>query len=539
MASGSTKTSAPPRNAPPSDAEVVLVADGVGVRFPRAIRDAVHDVSLTLRAGERVALVGPSGSGKTTLALALLGAIPTLVQAERRGDVRWAGLGGRKLATGTGIAASVLQDTDAQLVALTVEDELAFALENRGLLPTDIDRRIDAALARPPGAGLDRRARTLTLSGGWRQRLALAAALAETPGALVIDEPVAHLDGEAAADAIAAVGETCRHGAAALLVEHRIDQVAGLVDRVLVLGPDGHPVALGDTEPTLRALARGNDHGLRLPPSVRVAAALERAGAREGTSDALPVALEALGFDRRPVPSTGTPLLTIDFAAVRRGRRAVLDSVDLVIREGEAVGVTGRNGAGKTTLALLAAGALRPDAGVVRRHHAGAPVFVPQNPALAFATGSLAAEAARRGLSWTDAARAIARTGLAPEPDRHPLTFSHGERRRIALALALAPPEPRLVILDEPASGLDGNGLAALDADIEALRARGSAVMIVAHDLDWLAHVADRIALIENGRIAVDRPSLAFLGSVVSGHLPLAAPPGASLAARLGWSFAA
>lgn len=539
MASGSTKTSAPPPNALSSSAEVVLVADGIGVRFPRAIRDAVHDVSLTLHAGERVALVGPSGSGKTTLALALLGAIPSLVPAERRGDVRWAGLGDRTLATGTGVAASVLQDTDAQLVALTVEDEIAFALENRGLQPREIDRRIEDTLARPPALGLDRRDRTLTLSGGWRQRLALASALAEKPGVLVIDEPVAHLDGEAAADAVAALHETCRQGAAALLVEHRLDQVASLADRVLVLSAEGHPTALGKTAPTLRALAEGMDHGLRLPPSVRVAVALEEAGVAEGDTRAIPIACRALGFERRPAASSGAPMLTIDFAAVRRGRRTVLESVDLEMRQGEVVGITGRNGAGKTTLALLAAGALSPAAGVVRRHHAEAPIYVPQNPALAFASGSLATEAARRGLAWNDAARAIARTGLAPEPERHPLTFSHGERRRLALALALAPPEPRLVILDEPASGLDAIGLAALDADIEALRARGSAVMIVAHDLDWLARVTDRIALLDNGRIAVDRPSLAFLGSVVSGHLPLKAPAGAALLARLGWSFAA
>ncbi len=539
MASGSTKTSAPPPSPASSDGEVVLVADGVAVRFPPAIRDAVHDVSLTLHAGERVALVGPSGSGKTTLALALLGAIPSLVPAERRGDVRWAGLGDRTLATGTGVAASVLQDSDAQLVALTVEDEIAFALENRGLQPREMDRRIEDALARPPALGLDRRDRTLTLSGGWRQRLALAAALAEKPGALVIDEPVAHLDGEAAADAVAALHETCRQGAAALLIEHRLDQVAPLADRVLVLDAEGRPAALGETAPTLRALADGNDHGLRLPPSVRVAAALERSGIAEGDSRAVPIALTALGFDRRGTASAGSPMLTIDFAAVRRGRRTVLESVDLEMRQGEVIGITGRNGAGKTTLALLAAGALSPAAGVVRRHHAEAPIYVPQNPALAFASGSLATEAARRGLAWNDAARAIARTGLAPEPERHPLTFSHGERRRLALALALAPPEPRLVILDEPASGLDAIGLAALDADIEALRARGSAVMIVAHDLDWLARVTDRIALLDNGRIAVDRPSLAFLGSVVSGHLPLKAPAGAALLARLGWSFAA
>lgn len=526
-------------------ADAVLIAEGVAVRFPRAARDAVHDASLTLRAGERLALLGPSGSGKTTLALALLGAIPTLVPATRRGEVHWPDLGDRAIAAGTGVAAAVLQDTDAQLVALTVEDEIAFALENRGLSADAIEARVIQSLSRAPGFGLARRDRTLTLSGGWRQRLALAAALAEDAGTLVIDEPVAHLDGEAAADAVAAVEAACRDGAAALLVEHRIDHIAHLADRVLVLGPDGGPVAEGETDATLRSIAGGADGlALRLPASVRVAAALTRAGIAPDPAStdprALPVALAALGFDRLPRPlAVGAPLLSIERAVLRRGGRTVLDDVDLTVREGEVVGLIGRNGAGKTSLGLLAVGALSATNGKVGRQRGGEPIYVPQNPALAFTSGSLQGEATRRGLAWPAAAAAIAATGLPPDPDRHPLAFSHGERRRIALALSIAAPGQRLVVLDEPASGLDGTGLAALERDIEALRARGSAIIVIAHDLDWMVRVADRIALIEAGRVLAAGLSLDILEATVAGRLPLPAPPAAALAARLGWTFAA
>jgi energy-coupling factor transport system ATP-binding protein len=519
--------------------EIVLRADGVGVRFPRATRDAVHDVSLTLQAGERLALLGPSGSGKTTLALALLGAIPALLPATRRGEVRWAGLGERVLASGTGVAAAVLQDADAQLVALTVEDELAFALENRGLAPAEIEARIENALARPPGQGLARRDRTLTLSGGWRQRLALAAALAEEAGTLVIDEPVAHLDGDAAADAVAAVEAACRDGAAALLIEHRIDHIAPLADRVLVLDKDGAPVASGATDATLREIAaRNNALGLRLPVEARVADALVRAAVPEGSPQALAVALAVLGFTRPRPAAHGPVLLELDRASARRGRKTVLTEISLIARAGEVIGIAGPNGAGKSTLALLAASGLGATGGSVRRL-GEAPIYVPQNPALAFATGSLGAEAARRGLSWSEAAAAIARADLPPEPDRHPLAFSHGERRRLALAMAVAMPGRRLVILDEPSSGLDGIGLAALDADIATLRSRGAAVLVIAHDLDWLAAIADRILVLEAGRLRAEGSSPQILKQAVEGRLPLRPPPGAKLAQRLGWSFAA
>lgn len=523
----------------PPERDIVLTAEGVSVRFPRAVRDAVRDVSLSLRTGETLAILGPSGSGKSTLALALLGAIPDLLPATVQGEIRWAGQTEHRL--GVGIASAVLQDTDAQLVALTVEDEIAFALEHRNFAPSEIDARIAAALAGPPGIGLGRRDRTLTLSGGWRQRLALTAALAERSAALAIDEPVAHLDGDAARDAVAAVEATCRAGAAAILIEHRIDHIAHLADRILVLGQDGGPVAYGNADATLRDVAIRNDTlGLRLPAKTRVSDALTRIGLSVDTPGALPVALSALHLNRisqRRVPTT--PNLVMTKAVLRRGRNLVLDGVDFTVGDGEVVGLAGRNGAGKTSLALLAVGALSASGGLVWRRSRDAPIYVPQNPALAFATGSLRTEAERRGLAWSAAADAIGRCGLDPDPERHPLAFSHGERRRIALALALAAPGPRLIVLDEPGSGLDGFGLAALDADIAALRARGSAVLVVSHDLDWLASAADRIAVMEAGRILADEPSGIILERAVAGSLPLRPPSAAMLAARLGWDFGA
>jgi branched-chain amino acid transport system ATP-binding protein len=342
----------------------------------------------------------------------------------------------------------------------------------------------------------------------------------------------------AAHEAVDALEAACQDGAAAMLVEHRIDHVRRLASRALVLDADGRPLAAGPTEAVLRDLAaRAAAPGLRLPPDIAVAAALSRARAADGAVDELATALAVLGLDRAPARPAGAPLLEIASATVRRGRREVLADIRLAVQAGEVIGIAGPNGAGKSTLGLLAAGGLAPVRGHVRRG-GGTAIHVPQNPALAFATGMLGAEAARRGLDWRDAAAAIARAGLAPDPERHPLAFSQGERRRLALALALASPRQRVAVLDEPAAGLDGIGLAALEDDLAGLRRAGMAVLLVAHDVDWLARVADRIIVMEGGRVRADAPPATILRDALAGKLPLAPPPGAMLAARLGWRFA-
>jgi len=523
--------------------ETVLSARGVSVRFPGAARDAVRDISFYLATGETLALFGPSGGGKSSLAMALLGVIPALVAGERGGEicVRGAPLDNGALATGRMRAASVLQDTDAQIVALTVEDEIAFALENRGLSPVAIDARIDAALAAPPAQGLSRRDRTLELSGGWRQRLALAAALADSPDLLVVDEPVAHLDEAAAAGAIEALGAIRMRGCASIIVEHRCDHVAPLADRALVLDRCGQPVMIGRVAEVMARAAEAPDHfGLRLPASVIAAAAVRRArlvsGSRE-TPDDTGAVLEALGLRRLEERARGAfaPMLTIEAADVRRGRRAVLHAVDLAIGAGEVVGVTGPNGAGKTTLAFLAAGAIRARGGAAS-HEGAAPIYLPQNPALAFATATLAAEAARRGLSWDEVAPVLDSLELPSDPARHPLSFSHGERRRLGLAFAIAAREPRLVILDEPVAGLDGFGLSLLRRQMERLRAKGCGVMLIAHDVDFLLGVCDRVAVLDGGRIVCDAPPREVAARILAGAVPLRAPDALKAAAAHGWS---
>jgi energy-coupling factor transporter ATP-binding protein EcfA2 len=154
---------------------------------------------------------------------------------------------------------------------------------------------------------------------------------------------------------------------------------------------------------------------------------------------------------------------------------------------------------------------------------------------LAFASGSLEAEAKRRGLAWRDIAAELQRSGLPADPHRHPLTFSYGERRKLSLAFTLALPGQRVILLDEPGAGLDRFGLQSLRRDIETLRHRGCGVVVISHDLDLLAGVCNRIVVIDQGVIVAEGLSPIIASQALSGKLPLRPTEGLQLAARLGW----
>jgi energy-coupling factor transport system ATP-binding protein len=539
----------------------VVAAEALALRYPGAARDAFHGVALALAAGRSLAVLGPSGSGKSSLALALVGALPKLAPAAVTGRVRLCGASMEELSIAdvSRHAALILQDSDAQIVALTVADEIAFGLECAGLEAAEIEARLAAALAVPPAAGLAGGDRTLALSGGWRQRLAVAATLALKTPLVIADEPAAHVENGAAAATLAALAARRRSGGATLIVEHDAERVAPLVDEILVLDAAGAPLiqaapALALAEAARRAPALG----LRLPAATRAAAALVRAGQlaydaavldratlrntlgpRAADPALAKLVRAALGFDGAPAPAAcGPALLTIEAASARLGGRRIVHDFDLAIGAGEAVGITGPNGAGKTTLALLAAGALRPAAGRVARQAPASPIYVPQNPGLGFFADTVGNEARRRGVPVASLTPWLERCGLPRDLARHPLAFSHGERRRLSLALALAAPGQRLVVLDEPGSGLDGNGIAAIGEAVAELKRRGAGVLIVSHDLDLLAAVADRLAVMAAGRVVASGATHEVLARILDGALPGRPTPAMQLAREFGWGRA-
>ncbi|MDZ8200511.1 energy-coupling factor transporter ATPase [Microbacterium sp. SSW1-59] len=535
-----------------SDRPAALAAGGSDVGSPLArLRDVAitHDesavatpaeVSFDVSPGEVVLVLGPSGSGKSTLALALNGLIPHALPATLAGSVVIDGMDTAEasvaaLSTRVGM---VFQDPDAQLVTGTLLDEVAFGPENLRLPVAEVLARAEAALRR---VGLwDRRSENPDrLSGGGRQRLAIACALAMGSPLLVLDEPTANLDPRGIDEVYAALGDLVAAGDRAIvLVEHNLDAAIGFVDRVVVLDGTGVLIADGPVDEVLRTRAEELHRlGVWLPHSTLAALRLRAAGYRLDPLPLTPVELRA-ALATAPVVTAarsaaprqrhaGEVVVTVRGMDLRRGRTDVLHGIDLDVRTDEFVAVVGANGAGKTTLVQAIAGVIRPPRGSV--HVAGTDIsrvdprrlatrigFVFQNPEHQFIAHTVYDELAHglRRDGFDEAAvrdrveELLERFGLSDKADAHPFLLSGGQKRRLSVGTALIAGAPVLA-LDEPTFGQDRARAEELLSLLGDLRDAGTTILVVTHDMQLVAEHADRTIVVDAGRIVADGPTSA------------------------------
>ncbi|MET0448194.1 MAG: energy-coupling factor transporter ATPase [Aeromicrobium sp.] len=514
-------------------------------------------VSFDVSPGEVVLLLGPSGSGKSTLTLALNGLIPQAVPAEVAGTIE---VGGRA-ASDTTVAqlstrvAMVFQDPDAQLVTGTLLDEVAFGPENLRMPLADVLARAESALRR---VGLwDRRAENPDrLSGGGRQRLAIACALAMGSPLLVLDEPTANLDPQGIEDVYAALADLVADGdRAILLVEHDLDAAIGLVDRVVVLDQDGRLAADGTVDQVLRARADElHTMGVWLPTSTLAALRLREGGyafdplpltpgeLRAALDGLPPVAAHSVAAARpvgaahpvgaaRPVGAgaerddTKPSIISVRGLTVHRRRTPVLHDIDLDVRRGEFVAVVGGNGAGKTTLIQAIGGVITPPRGSVSvdgidvgradartmSRHVG---FVFQNPEHQFIAHTVYDELAH-GLRLQhrseDEVRErtetlLDRFGLTAKAATHPFLLSGGQKRRLSVGTALVAGAPVLA-LDEPTFGQDRARADELLALLRDLNREGTTIVVVTHDMQLVSEHADRMIVLSEGGVVASGPT--------------------------------
>ncbi len=492
--------------------------------YPDATRPALRDVSLSIPAGAFALVMGTSGAGKSTLLRCLNGLVPHFSGGTLTGQIAVDGLDPVALAP-RGMSRSVgfvFQDPEAQFVMDRVEDEIAFALENAAIPPHEMHARVAEALAQLHLTPLCQR-KLETLSGGEKQRVAIASALALRPRVLALDEPTSQLDPQSAAellDALVQLNETL--GLTVVLAEHRLERILPFVDQVIYLPDDHARVITGPPRDVLRRVPL-------LPPLQTLAQTLGwsplpltlEEGRRFMSTDSTDETDFFLPNPLKSVQSVDkhTALVEARNLEIAYGPTTALRGVDVALYPGEIVALLGRNGAGKTTLLKCLVGLLRPRRGDVLaegRSIAKTDVadvcqrvgYLLQDPnALLFADTVL--DELRITLRNHDipVARApiapetlLDRLGLADKAQRYPRDLSVGERQRVALG-AIMVTQPTTLLLDEPTRGLDYQAKAQLLDLLRAWRAEGLAILLVTHDVELVAEAADRVIVMDQGEI--------------------------------------
>ena len=470
-------------------------ARGWGWRHAGRKNAALSGVDLDIAPGERVLVLGPSGSGKSTLMGGLAGLLGGAEEGEASGSLT---VDGVAPADARGRVGLLMQDPEAQVVLARVGDDVAFGMENLGVPREEIWPRVEESLS---AVGLDVPLdhSTTELSGGQKQRLALASILAMGPGLLLLDEPTANLDPNGVAEvrgAVEAVVE--KTGATVVVVEHRVDVWASLVDRVIVVA-DGAIAADGPLREVLAQQGAAlRERGIWLPGddvAAEVGPAPEVPPASSGTTPIARVADLTIGYDKN--------------SPVRSG-------IDLTIERGVSTCIVGANGAGKSTFALTLAGLLPPISGTVEvetsdgtrgdphewssKQLLGRMSMVFQEPEYQFLASTVAEELAigPRAAGMTDEEIAplvdehLEALGLTKLARANPMTLSGGEKRRLSVATALIS-APELLILDEPTFGQDRGTWLGLVRLLRAALARGVTLVSITHDPAFVAAMGQRV----------------------------------------------
>jgi len=497
----------------PSD--LPLQIENLTFRYQRRSEPAIKDINLALQAGEILLIAGASGCGKTTLARCINGLIPRSYKGELQGKLLFFGedLAQKPLARISQVIGTVLQDPERQILGTHVQAEIAFGLENLGRSRPEIFAAVDEALETLGIAHLRDR-ETFSLSGGEKQKVALAGVLAMRPSILLLDEPLASLDPASAQETLGLVRHLADTGMAVLLIEHRVEDVLSIrPDRVLFMQA-GEVRYLGKMDGLENAV---NYHEVKLPAPMVIEMVR-----RDPPGQVVDFEPEVVAGRRANGDEQRQPL--VEFDRVDFGyeeNQSVLKGISLKIYRGDVIAVLGANGAGKTTLVKHAIGLLKPRSGRVlvggQDTHkltvaqiAATLGYVFQSPShmlfapnvrdeLAFGPTNLHHAPAAIEKEVSEALQIVNLAGLEKEP---PLALSFGQQKRVSIAAILAM-RSRILVMDEPTAGQDyQNYMNFMDS---ILQLPGfEAILFITHDIDLAVIYANRVLLVNQGKVVSD-----------------------------------
>ena len=496
----------------------MLKIDNLSYRYPSRKQFTLKNINLTLADGEMLLLAGRSGCGKSTLIKAVSG----LLGSEERGELQGAiYLQGEDISkwppekTGQ-LVGTVYQSPDDQLFAMTVADEVGFALENQGEEPEIIARKVSETLQLVGLGGFEDYS-IHKLSGGQRQRLALASILVTRPGLLILDEPVSQMNPQGVQSFMQLLVRLNREaGIAILMIEHRVNELCKYFSRLAVM-QDGRIVYDGLVKDAWQAMTGRTDLGLREPQTVKLCRALQLS---ELTTDQEKI-VQMLRSECEPAAAAEQakpagqqqPLMEACdlYYTYPGGKEPTLKNLQFTLYQGQITAIMGFNGAGKSTLMNLLGGLTQTQQGSMLLE--GKPVdkqlgkigYLRQEPDL-----MLLAYTVREELCWKnhtitqqELQQLLEHMNLAEYADDFPLALSKGQRLRVVLGAMLAK-KPALLLLDEPTTGQDEQSLAEIRRLLLAYKEQGGSIFICTHDMELAAQVADRVIVLCAGQIIAD-----------------------------------
>jgi energy-coupling factor transporter ATP-binding protein EcfA2 len=490
----------------PPQAAIPVQIEKLSFRYQRRTELALDDLSFSVKPGRVILIAGSSGCGKTTLMRCINGLIPHTYHGEMTGSISLFGKSTENMSMSelSENVGTLLQDPERQIVSSYVQTEVAFALENQSLPRKEILPRVDETLARI-GISHLRDRETFSLSGGEKQKVALAGILVARPKILLLDEPLASLDPVSAREALQLFRQLANEGIAVLIVEHRVDDVLAIKPEEVLYMDQGRLLYHGDSKGLMQVV---DYKRIKLPAEIVM---------KRARKDPEPLYTPVLP------KRTREPLVTFNHVGFSYGENnpEVLHDISLSIYPGDIIAILGPNGAGKTTLVKHTLGLLKPTSGQVQlegrdtrkcsvaqsAHTVG---YVFQSPSqmlfadsvrqeLSFGPRNLGMkpEEITHNVDW-----ALKTVSLEKEIESPPLALSFGQQKRISIAAVLAM-RSRILMMDEPTAGQDyWNYTAFMDA---ILQMPGyDAVLFITHDVDLAVIYANRVLLVSEGRLIAD-----------------------------------
>jgi energy-coupling factor transporter ATP-binding protein EcfA2 len=536
--------------------------------YPGKPKPVLRNIDLVVGDGEFVLITGPTGCGKSTLLKCLNGIIPQESEGTMAGDVIINGVNTREvpLTTLSNQISLVQQNPDDQIFSLVVEDEVGFGPENIRLPKEEIKERVENAL-KLVGMTNYKNKSVHGLSGGQKQRVAIASMLAMQPSVLLLDEPASQLDPQGAQEVLSVITKiNAKVKNTIILVEHRIHEVAHLVDRVVVMD-EGRVVLDTDTKDAFR------NHidifcrlGLRLPETVELFYQLRLGGVPLTEEEALDLLKNRLNVypcsnivkieDNGQKGKKGDKVPAIRTEDIRFGyedKNWILKGISLEIQQGEIVALLGNNGSGKSTLLLNLCGILKADRGdleVFGRNIkrikpevlVGDVAVVFQDPGLMlfcdtvekevfFGPKNLKLKKTEIKTNVQEALAAMTIEDLISEP---PQSLSGGQRLRAAAASVLSM-KPRILLLDEPTSGQDKKNITSFMTHLKKLSEDKTTIVFITHDMETALKFADRIILLNDGKVVANgEPRALFANFDLLKKTSLQPPQSLTLSKKLG-----